>query len=44
MARALEICAAGLESGDNAPLMAHFAGAREAVSELEERFLPSSRS
>jgi prephenate dehydrogenase len=44
MAQALDSAAAALEVGQNAPLMSHFAPAREAVNELEERFLPSPRS
>ncbi len=44
MARALDEAAAALEAGTTAPLMSRFARARAAVDELEERFIPSSRS
>jgi prephenate dehydrogenase len=44
IAQALDTAAAALEAGDRALLMSHFAPARGAVDELEERFLPSSRS
>jgi prephenate dehydrogenase len=44
LVRALDACADALESGESAQLMSHFARAREAVDNLEERFSPSSRS
>jgi prephenate dehydrogenase len=44
IARTLDDAAAALEAGSSAPLMARFAQAREAVNELEERLIPSSRS
>jgi len=44
MARELEAAATALERGESAPLMAHFARAREAVDDLEERFSPRPRS
>ncbi len=44
IARAIDAAAAALEADESAPLMAHFALAREAVEDLEERIVPSPRS